>query len=285
MKFSEFNQVVNLNDENVYIVESSAQKIQKLSFEEVKQIFVKYPDALIKIKLPKGYMVIETDNPTVLEIIKDNKEQVMVVEYNKKYTIWCKGMLNTDTVNNVLACGIDANVLAKKGTEVILPFAKKTIATNPYYKDATIVYSNGITECPNWLKPLFSTSATTSIGIQMPIVNNAQMILQKHIQNLVSFNKYDQEDIINIINKYFIASPLTPTELKNLIQVLNNNLLNSFIDKGQLMHWKLGDYVIKACSIKREEDSKDLFFYDTKKKIYVNDSDFLMGYLTKLLLN
>ena len=283
MKFSEFNREINPNDENVYIVESKGARQSKLSLTEVKRITGKDADAMIKMLLPKGFMIIKTKEQKVLSIITSNQEPVMVVDNNGELNIWCKGKLNANTINNVLACGIDAEVIAQKGAEVIVPFINKQITNVPYYLQTNVIYGDTIGNCPNWLTPLQKKSAPTPQGLQIPIVNNAQLILQKHLQKLAGFNKFDQQDIINLINNNFVANKLTQDEVDNILDIISTQLIDQFTDKGQLMHWKLGDYVIQACNIKRNAITKELYFYDQKKNIYTNDEDYLIGYLTKLI--
>lgn len=283
MTLQEFNREINPSNSNVYLVESSGQRTDRLSLNEVKIIAGRDSNALVKMHIPKGFMVIHVKEPEVLKIIQDKSEPVMVVESNGEYDIWCKSNLNTDTTNNLLACGLNANTIAKKGTEAVVPFINRKFTTNQYYTNTQVVYANGIRECPVWLRPLLKKSNSVATGFQVPIVNNAPLILNKHLTQISGLNKYDKLDVINVINTYFIASPMTQQEVENLIAILDNQLLESFVDKGNLMHWKLGDYVINACNIKRDEVSKELYYYDQHKKIYTNDSDFLMGYLTKLI--
>lgn len=282
MKFSEFDRIINPKAENIYIVESNRKQTTKLSLQEVKKLSSLTPTTIIKVALPKDLIVFHIKkNTTVLNALMSEQLNCIVVEYDDEYYIWFKGSFNLSTDNNLLACGIGADVYGKKGHDIIVPFY------NPNYTltKATIVYeTNRLEDYPIWFKPMRKTSSNIPLGIQVPIVNNAQLILQEHYTNISSLNKYDQEDVLNIINKYFMTLPMTQQELDNFITILKTNLLASFVDnKGQLMHWTLGDYVTKSCNIKRDKVSKGLYFYNEKKNIYTNDEEFLNGYLTKLI--
>lgn len=284
MKFSEFNNIVNPNNENCYMVESSAGIRQDVSFQEAKMISGTDPKAVIYWKITQGFFVIKVKEPQVLDIIQDRNEQVMVVKHNKEFEIYCKGAFDKTTTNNLLACGLNADTLAhsKAGNEILIPFRNTRINTSPAYNAIDIVYENGIAFTPKWLQPTRRLNSPTADGIQLPITSNAQTIILNHIHRLKNMNKFEQADIINIINDYFSTSPLTADEIKVIVEELEMTLLAQFVDKSQFYHNKLGDYVIDACHIKRDENSKKLYFWNQKKNIYTDDSDFLMGYLTRL---
>lgn len=284
MKFSEFNMEVNPNDENCYMVESSAGIKSNLSFNEAKVIMGKDPKATLYWMIPHGYVILTTTYTGILDIIEQKEEPVMVVKHNDTLEIYCRSSFDKTTVNNILACGISANTIAysKAGRNVLLPFRNKKINTAPAYGSMDVVYGDRVRDIPRWMTPLRNANSPAAGGLDLPITDNSETTILSHLTNLKGFNKNEQIAVATVMSDYLCTVPLTKDEIKNIAAQLEENLLKQFFNKGAFLHYKLGDYIIDNCNVKRDETSKELYFYDSKKGIYVNDPAFLMGYITKL---
>lgn len=285
MKFPEFNRVVNPNDEKCYVAFTNKGSPKALSFDEITKISKTDPTLEIGWIMPKGFFIIETDCMNILPSIIARNEEVMVVSDGKKLQIYCKGDFDRSTQNNVLACGLNANTIAhnnKGGVSIILPFKNSKVCTSPTVLNLNIVHSNGISTAPSWLLPLKRVSSDKPDGIDLPIQNNEQTILLNQLKKIKHLNRLIQQEIMEVLNKDFCATPLTKDELNNLLSISEEQLLKQFFDKDKFLHNKLGDYIIESCNIKRDSISKELFYFDDKQHIYSNDTDFITGYITKL---
>jgi len=283
MKFPEFNRRVNPNDEKCYIAKTFSGISQPSTFAEIANIAANDPTTMVEWIIPKGYCVLEIKEPNVLPLFESKGNHVMVMRLKKSYYIFCRGPYDRTTMHNMLACGISANTYAysKNGTSILLPFRNKTNA-NELLKEAEVLYSNGIEEHPLWLKPLRKISSSSPDGLELPIQNNTTTILVNHLGRLKGLNKFEQLEILHILNNEFALNPVSADEIKQIVSITEENLLRQFMDKDKFFHNKLGDYVIEACTIKRDRATRELFYYDEKKGIYVNDPQYLMGYMTKL---
>lgn len=285
MKFPEFNRVVNPNNEKCYVAFTSKGSPQALSFDDITKLSKTDPTLEIGWIMPKGFFVIETNCMNIMPSIIARNEEIMVVSDGKKLQIYCKGDFNRSTQNNILACGLNANTIAhnnKGGVSIILPFKNSKVCTAPTVLNLNIVHSNGINTTPSWLLPLKRVSSDKPDGIDLPIQNNEQTILLNQLKKIKHLNRLIQQEVIEVINTDFCASPLTKDELNNLLSISEDQLLKQFFDKDKFLHNKLGDYIIESCNIKRDSISKELFYFDDKQHIYSNDTDFITGYITKL---
>lgn len=284
MKFPEFNRVVNPNDEKCYVAFTNKGVPTVLSFNEITLLSRTEPTLEIGWIIPKGFFVIETECLNILPSIITRNEEVMVVTDGKKLQIYCKGDFNRTTQNNILACGLNANTIAynKKAVSIILPFKNSKVCANNNVLQLKVVHSNGIDKTPSWLLPIRKISAEKPDGIDLPIQNNAQTILLSQLKRIKHLNRLVQQDILEVINNDFCATPLTQDELNNLLNISEDQLLKQFFDKDKFLHNKLGDYIIQTCNIKRDSISKELFYFDDRNHIYSNDTDFITGYITKL---
>lgn len=286
MKFPEFNRIVNPNDEKCYVAFTSKKSPQALSYTDISQLSKVDPTLEIGWIIPKGFFVIETDNMTILPTIISRNERIMVVSNNNtKLQIYCKGEFDKTTRNNLLACGINANTIAhniKGGATIVLPFKNSKVCTAPSVLSLNIVHSNGLDETPSWLIPLRRVSVDTPDGIDLPIQNNEQTILLTQLKKLKTLNRVLQQEVIELLNSEFCATPLTKDELNNILAISEEQLLQQFFDKDKFLHDKLGNYIIESCNIKRDSISKELFYFDDKNHIYSSDTDFITGYITKL---
>lgn len=286
MKFPEFNRIVNPNDEKCYIAFTSKNPPQALSFSDISKLSKTDPTLEIGWVIPKGFFVIETDNMTILPTIISRNEKIMVVSNNKtKLQIYCKGEFDKNTKNNLLACGVNANTIAynsKGGAAIVLPFKNSKVCTSQIVSNLNIVHDNGIEETPSWLIPLRRVSVDTPDGIDLPILNNEQSLLLAQLKKLKNLNRLIQQEVMELLNNEFCATPLTKDELSNLLAISEEQLLQQFFEKDKFLHDKLGNYIIESCNIKRDSVSKELFYFDDRNHIYSNDTDFITGYITKL---
>ena len=285
MKFPEFNRVVNPNDEKCYVAFTNKGSPKALSFDEITKISKTDPTLEIGWIMPKGFFVIETDCMHIMSSIIARNEEIMVVSDGKKLQIYCKGDFDRSTTNNILACGLSANTIAhnnKGGVSIILPFKNSKVCTAPTVLNLNIIHSNGIGNSPSWLLPLKRVSSDKPDGIDLPIQNNEQTILLNQLKRIKHLNRLIQQEVMEVLNKDFCASPLTKDELNNLLSISEEQLLKQFFEKDKFLHNKLGDYIIESCNIKRDSISKELFYFDDRTHIYSNDTEFITGYITKL---
>ena len=285
MKFPEFNRVVNPNDEKCYVAFTNKSSPTAMSFKDITELSKTDPTLEVGWIMPKGFYVIETECMNILPAIVNRNEEVMVVSDGKKLQIYCKGPFDRTTNNNLLACGLDANTIAhnnKGGVSIILPFKNAKVCTAPSVLKLNIVHSNGINTAPSWLLPLRKISNDKPDGIDLPIQNNEQTILLNQLKRIKHLNRLIQQEVMEVLNNEFCATPLTKDELNNLLSISEEQLLSQFFEKDKFLHNKLGDYIIETCNIKRDSVSKELFYFDDKNHIYSNDTDFITGYITKL---
>ena len=283
MKFPQFDKVTNPRNEKRYIAKTLTGISTPQSFEEICLVAKSDPSLIIDWVIPKGLLVIETKELEILKVIKKLNLALMVVKRKDTLYIFGKSSFGRLTELNILACGITANTYAynKKGVRVTLPF-KTTINTASIFSDITIEHSNGIGEIPTWLLPLKKISGEVDEGISLPIKSNAKTLLVNQLNKLKSFSLQDQEEILTLINEEFNDFPLSNAEMKSIIEISEEMILQQFFDGDTFLHNKLGDYIIDVCNIKRDTISKELFYYNTKKQIYCNDESYIMGYMTKL---
>jgi putative DNA primase/helicase len=281
MKFKDFNQEVNPLDEPCYSVETATGIYNRLKFSEVNNYMKLDSNTKIYWNISIGYIVLKTEEKLIFNTIQNLQEKLLVLEQGSYYLIIGKSSLNTCTTNNLLACGINADTItySKKGSNILLPFHHKmnTSASFP-----SIVYENSISQIPYWLKPLRIISSTVKDGLTLPLTGDVQSQMTAQLMNLISTPDTEKKLILNIINNQLTLSPLTADEINNLMAIHRNKVLEKFFDKSSFLHYKLGDFVVQACNIKRDTDSKELFFYNYAKNIYVNDEDYIKGYITRM---
>ena len=285
MKFPEFNRVVNPNDEKCYVAFTSSGPAKPMTFSQISALAKTEPTLEIGWIMPKGFYVIETDNLSILPVIISRNEKVMVVTDKKKLQIYCKGSFDRTTENNLLGCGLTASTIAhnsKGSVSLTLPFRNSSVCTSSKILAMQIVHSNGIDDSPPWLTPLRRVSIDKPDGIDLPIQGNEQTILLTQLKRLKPLNRLIQQEIMELLNTEFCTTPLTKDELNNLLNISEQQLLQQFFDKDKFLHNKLGDYIIESCNIKRDNISKELFYFDDRNHIYSSDTDFITGYITQL---
>lgn len=282
MNFPEFNKLINPNNEQMYIGTILGKQPKVCNAKEINDLSI---DSTLEInwKIPNGYFVIETREKNILPTIETRKEEVLVIEDPNKLTIICKGDFNRNTLNNRLMCGINANTIAPNKT-ILLPFKKQNNLSQTLAV-TKLVYGSTINSCPSWLTPLRKISSDIDDGVQVPITGNTQVILLDILNKIknANVNRLIQQEIIEMVNNEFCQSPLTSTQMDQLLQISEDQLLKQFFDKENFLHDRLGNYVIKNCFIKRDAITKDLYYYNEKRRIYSTDTDYIIGYMTKLV--
>lgn len=283
MKLAEFNRAVNPADEACYAIETPTETLPRAKFADIRQILSTRLDVAIRMTVPKGLVVIETECSAVAEAIKSRNEPLMVARKGGRYYVFAKANIAKSTVNNVLACGAPANVItySRKGTDILLPFHARGNVL-PKYQSCEIIHSNGIGDLPLWLKPLRGNSSPNRVGLDLPIVGNAAKLLTDHAMSLTGFGREQKKEVLSVMNASLTATPLNEQELARIVDSLGDAFLETFMTKNEFLHDKFGDYVIEALHIHKDTESGHLFFYDEKRSIYTDDPDFLRGYITKL---
>lgn len=283
MKLSEFNRIVNPNDEACYIIKTPTDTIDKAKFGDIKSILRTRKDVSLGMYIPKGLIVIEMTDECVVNAIRQRNEQLMIVKKESKYYIYAMSPFNKQTVNNILACGVNANTLVntKKGTEILLPFHSPDNVLQKY-STVEIIHSNGIGPLPLWLTPLRRGSSNTEDGFHFPLKDNASRLLMNHVINIASFSREQQVDLLKLMNRYLVVPPLDDQTIENLCESIADTFLSEFMSKNEFFHDKFGDFVIKACHVKKDKKSHHLYYYDDINNIYTDDPNFLRGYITKL---
>ena len=269
MKFAEFNRIANPNDTACYIVETSNGIIKDARFSDILNILKVDDDAVVKMKIPKGLLLLEVENEKIIEVIEKLNEKVLVTKINNKYYIYTLSSFDKNTLNNVLACGVNANTITysiKAGSEVLLPFHSPT-NKSPIYKTISIEYENGLGKIPYWLTPLKRSSSVSQCGLDIPLVNNVEKLLLNHVLNIQGLTKEEQKNLLEFINENLVFDPLSDKKLALLMESISDSILEQFMNKSEFYHDKFGDYVIEACHIKKDSVSHKLFFYNNKKNI------------------
>jgi putative DNA primase/helicase len=284
MKFQEFNQMVNPSNEPCYVVSVFGQLPRTVKFEEVAEIAKRDPTLEVSWLIPEGYIVIETRAKQLLDAIKKHNMPVLVVETPIGLQIYAKGIGKTNnTTNNILACGVNADIRAhsKVQNPVLLPFKRAGNSSDKVAR-LNIVHSTGIEEVPTVLQPIRRISATTPNGLEIPITNNEKLVLHNLLRDLKSLSRTKQIETIKFVNEELCLNKLTELEINAILQLNEEAFTQQFFDKDKFLHHKLGDHLIEVCNIKQDKKTKELFYFNDKKKIYTYDPDYLLGYMTRL---
>lgn len=287
MKFAEFNKEVNPNDEICYCIKNSLGKTLSVTYQQAVSIIKTDVNARIYWEIPKGYIVLRTDESEVKNIIFKRHENVIVMQSVEGYFIFAKSTFERNTKNNISTTGIGIDTITwsdSKKTNVLLPFHNK-LTTEQDIQSMSIIYGTTIGDIPIWLKPIKLATQPKKFSIQIPIIRpDPKHEILKQIINVKGYSVDDMKEIITIMSDYFLPtqSQLSTLEVDELYNNYANNITASFFDGTTFLHNKLGDYVIEACNIKQDSISKELYFYDSKDAIYKNDDRFINGYITRL---
>lgn len=241
-------------------------------------------DDLLEIALiiPQNYLVLQVEDKHTVDAIVDLKENLWVFKTDQGYNILGQSFYDKTTENNILACGIKAHTLSGKSRTknyIPLPFKSKNNTSN-YLKKHSLVYAGqDIGYFPEWLEPVHKLSRDEALDALKPPYQSVTDIAKR----LKDFTAVQRENILKIINEKFLAVKLTDAELES--QIKNTNIVSTqnFFDGHTFQHNILGEYLISKCNIKRDKDSKLLFHYNEREKIYEHNEDYLLGFMTHLV--
>jgi putative DNA primase/helicase len=283
MTFRDFNNLVNSKDEDCYVVSLSGKAPTRANGTLVR-ILGADPTLEVSWVIPHGYIVIETEEVNILPVIVSRNEPVFVFSKNERVLfIVAKSDFNRTTTLNRLACGINANTYGP-GKTVLLPFKVPNSISNTLaqYKDD---YGSYVSELPKWLMPTRKISNNIQDGIRLPIQSNANVVLLDILSRIKSMglSTLIQGEILQLVNAEFCQPPLEQFDLDSILRISEEQLTKQFFDKEKFFHDRLGNYIIKNCYVKRDSISKELYFYNERKKVYSTETDYLLGYMTKLI--
>ena len=283
MNFRDFNTIVNQHDENQYVISLSGKAPSKANGTLVKTLGTD-PTLEVSWVIPNGYIVIETEEVNILPVIISRNESLFVFTKNdRQLYIVAKSDFNRSTNVNRLACGINANTLGP-GKIILLPF-KVPNSISPSVAALKVEHGKFIDTLPLWLNPTRKISSNVVDGIKLPIQSNVNVVLIELLSKLkgMSIGTLAQKEIISLVNTELCQVPLGEYELDNVLKISEEQLVKQFFDKDKFYHDRLGNYIIKNCYVKRDSISGELHFYNERKKVYSTETDYLMGYMTKLI--
>lgn len=283
MTFRDFNNLVNSKDEDCYVVSLSGKAPTRANGTLVRTLGTD-PTLEVSWVIPHGYIVIETEEVNILPVIVSRNEPIFVFSKNERVLyIVAKSDFNRTTTLNRLTCGINANTYGP-GKTILLPFKVPNSISNTLsqYKDE---YGSYVNELPRWLMPTRKISNNVQDGIRLPIQSNANVVLLDILSRIKSMglSTMIQGEILQLVNSEFCQPSLEQFDLDNILRISEEQLTKQFFDKDKFFHDRLGNYIIKNCYVKRDSISKELYFYNERKKVYSTETDYLLGYMTKLI--
>lgn len=283
MNFRDFNNIVNRHDEEQYVISLSGKPSTKANGSLVRTLGSD-PTLEVSWVIPHGYIVVETEETNILPVIISRNEQVFVFSKNERQIyIVARSEFNRTTTVNRLACGINANTFGP-GRVILLPFKvpNSISSTLSLYK---IEHGEYINDLPSWLIPTRKISSNIVDGLKLPIQSNVNVVLIDILSKLkgLSVGTLVQNEIVKLVNDEFCQVPLSEIDLENVLRISEEQLVKQFFDKDKFFHDRLGNYIIKNCYVKRDSISKELYFYNERKKVYSTETDYLLGYMTKLI--
>ncbi len=285
MNFPKFNTLVNPDDTSCYVAICKGERTV-CSYKEILKLGHLDPDLVIGWLVPEDYVVLEISDLSILSTLVKRKEKVMLVQDEDKVQIYCYSAQPKATKNNYLACGLSANTYTRitdPDKALVLPFKNPKVCTSPRLANVEVLYGSEISDLPVWLHPVYKTSKRKPTpSIDLPIKNNVTEILPTLLQRIAPLDKAIQKDVLDIVNAEFCTPKLTDTELDSLQSSAEESFYERFFSRGEFLHHKLGDYIKESCYIKRDETTSELFYFNAHKNIYIQDSDYIIGYMTKL---
>lgn len=290
MNLREFNRIVNPNGKDCYIPIRVYPNSSDKSLSCDNFLLLSQTDNSIAAgwHVTEGMVVVEVFDKTILSAIRDLRANVMVFEKPDGLFILAKSDYAKTSTNNVLACGIIANTIAYSNTKpaiIPLPLLSAT-CTAPIYNEITLAYHNGIGELPLWLYPAYKNSSSARRGwVEYPLKDKEDFQVYLDNARKAGVAKVHRTEILSIINSYFAQQPLSLMELNDLLQgnEASSVTKNFFDGTGGFLHHRMGEFLIEEYSIKRDEITGRLYFYDDESKIYTHNSDVLLSKMTRLV--
>ena len=299
IKFSEFEKEYNKGAKSYIQLSGGAPKqkgaLNPMSYEDISVLANSDPYMEIGWLVPEGWTIIDIDDMTtakiVFQIIKDRKEKVMVVKTTRGIHIYGKLNYNQKTVNNITCIGAlcDTLVHCKGNTFITTPFKNPKINKSPKLEHRKVIYYNGIEALPFYLTPIFNSGNKQDDNyITFPLSDARNDTYNRHLWRLKKTNLSPEQraECIRLINKYVATTPLSDNEMDaTMLRDSNNEDLPEekfFTNSGAFQHDVMGKYLIDLLKIKKCSKSKNLYFYDEKLGIYVNNKEYIKGVMTQL---
>lgn len=281
MIFPDFNKTVNPLNERMYIAKCDGQPNKRVNYNELVKLAIADMSLEILWEIPDDYAVVIIERNKLLEdlLISENSKVLLITDMTEAYIITKDSKIET-TVNNVLACGAHANTLSS-GETFLLPFKNKAKSTSTTLKTRNVIYSNTIGELPYWLQPTKLQSSPKRRGLSIPLVNTQQDLIEIG-KFTYTMPDYIKNNIIDFVNARLTTTPLSDEELEIVVNYLEALFVDRFFEKKDFLHHKLGNFIIGDSFVKMDRDTKELFFYDYANNIYCNDTNYLMGRMTRL---
>ncbi len=271
MTLTQFNGIANPYNDRCYIIQNNGSK-HKTDFMGMSVELTANPAALAQYKVQRGIIVIETDNTCFIRFLQDMGEPAYITESQGMYWVMCKG-LATKATRFLLGCGLSVKVYVEND---IIP-----LLLPPHYN---IIHepNNMVLNTLSPYAQIACKPKNSDQGLLLPITSNAVQSLCELKNKLLRFTPKEQEEIITYVGTYMCNPSLTKDEIENILDSKKSELYNSFFQGDIFLHNKLGDYLIQACSVKRDSLSQELYYFDNANNIYSKQPEYLRGYMTKL---
>lgn len=271
MTLTEFNGMANPFDDICYIIKVNGSK-HRVDFSTLQKELSVNPNLDIAYKLQRGYIILETESEFFATYLKTVNEGAYIVEKLGVYWILCKGIAPKAT-RLLLACGLSVKAYVE-GESVPIPLPPEyTVIHEPQNLECTTLSNYAqVTGKPK----------TSDPGLTLPITSDCTRILCELKAKLVRFTPKEQQQLIYHMGMNFCDPPLTKDEIQNILDSKQQELYNSFFQGDVFLHNKLGDYLVTACSVRRDSLSQELFYFDNANQVYCKNPEYLRGYMTKL---
>ena len=286
MTFPEFNAIVNPSDVSTYLAQCThLDDTEPKTYKEILSIARANPNLAIAWILPKQYAAYKVSSKALINAILTEKPDVFVFKDNTDY--WIVTEYGKLSGSCMLGCGIITEVIANQTEEtqnyIRIPFHNKVVCKNKSVLNMEIIHAKSkIAKAPTWLAPVKNAEEISQdFSIEYPLVGNPSKELLKLVGELKTLTIPQQRAILKIVNNNLALTALTSDELDRVLEASNLTEASKYFSKGTFLHDKFGNYIIEKCFVKRDKKSGELFYYNNAQKIYVNDPDYLLGYMTK----
>jgi len=296
MTFPEFNTIVNPSgQERCYVALRRGVpvggRLSSLSYPDIIKLIRETNDLEIGWIISEGYVVIQTPEKYLENVIKRNKIDTIIIKDNEdNLNLIFKTNIKKGTTNNTLVCGATANIKVMSNrpkTYIVLPFKARGNISEILQSTSLVYNSNKIGLIPNWMAPTQKYSREEdNTSWELPMTGSPDKNIKKITENLKKFNGplNEKVEIINFLNEHFLEIPADEEILANSYDKLKGEVLISefFTDKGVFLHNVLGESLIKMCQIKKCSSNKQLYYWSEEENLYISNNDYLFGVMTRL---
>ena len=298
LKFSQFEKLFNKGAKSYVQLSMGKPKMKgaltSMDYNAICSLANVDPEMEIGWLIPEGYIIIDIDDRAtadiVFKIIKDRKEKVLVVNTTRGIHIYARSTYNNKTVQNITAIGAECDTIVHcKGSSFITtPFKNPKINTSKKLIDRKVIYYNGIEELPFWLTPIFNRGNKHDDNfISFPMKDARNDSYNRHLWRLKKTNLSPEQraECIRLINNYVAVVPLPESEMDaTMLRDSNNENLpeEKFFSGSTFLHDAMGKYLIDVLKVKKDSNSKLLYYYDEKEGVYVTNDEYLKGFMTSL---